>query len=221
MREDLEVDYDTTLFNRCINEEAIQRTTKSTDLAIEAADQIERPWQDYVLKEYHKFGKVFDEISSHRLPPRRTWDHAIDLLPNAPDVLDCKTYQLPDGYKQALEEFIKEQLKKGYIRHSKSPYASPLFFIKKKNGKPQPVQDYSMVNTYTIRNTYPLPLIKELINKLVRKQWFTKFDIQWGYNNVRIKEGDEWKAAFKCNKGLFEPTVMFFGLTNSPATFKQ
>jgi hypothetical protein len=55
----------------------------------------------------------------------------------------------------------------------------------------------------------------------VRKQWFTKFDIRWGYNNVRIKEGDEWKAAFKCNKGLFEPTVMFFRLTNSPATFQM
>ena len=159
------------------------------------------------------------EISLHRLPPRRTWGHAIDLLPNAPDVLNCKTYQISDGYKQALEEFIKEQLKKGYICHSKSPYASPLFFVKKKNGKPRPVQDYSVVNTYTIRNTYSLLLIKELINKLVRKQWFTKFDIRWGYNNVRIK-GDKWKAAFKCNKELFEPTVMFFGLTNSPATFQ-
>jgi hypothetical protein len=122
---------------------------------------------------------------------------------------------------QALEDFIKEQLKKGYIRPSKSPYASPLFFVQKKDGKPRPVQDYSRVNKHTIRNTYPLPLIKELIDKLVRKQWFTKFDIRWGYNNVQIKEGDKWKAAFKCNKGLFEPTVMFFGLTNSPATFQM
>jgi hypothetical protein len=71
-----------------------------------------------------------------------------------------------------------------------------------------------------VRNTYPLPLIKELIHQLVGKQWFTKFDIRWGYNNVRIKEGDEWKAAFKTNRGSFEPTVMFFGLTNSPATFQ-
>ena len=76
------------------------------------------------------------------------------------------------------------------------------------------------MNKWTIRNHYPLPLIKELIVKLKNKTWFTKFDVRWGYNNVRIKEGDQWKAAFKTNKGLFEPTVMFFGLTNSPATFQ-
>jgi hypothetical protein len=82
------------------------------------------------------------------------------------------------------------------------------------------VQDYRALNEVTVRNTYPLPLIKELINQLVGKTWFTKFDVRWGYNNVRIKNGDQWKAAFKTNKGLFEPTVMFFGLTNSPATFQ-
>jgi len=71
-----------------------------------------------------------------------------------------------------------------------------------------------------IRNTYPLPLIKELVRQLVKKKWFTKFDIRWGYNNVHIKNGDQWKAIFKTNRGLFEPTIMFFGLTNSPATFQ-
>jgi hypothetical protein len=82
------------------------------------------------------------------------------------------------------------------------------------------VQDYRALNELTVRNTYPLPLIKELVNQLVGKEWFTKFDVRWGYNNVRIKDGDQWKAAFKTNRGLFEPTVMFFGLTNSPATFQ-
>jgi hypothetical protein len=71
-----------------------------------------------------------------------------------------------------------------------------------------------------VRNTYPLPLIKELINQLVKKEWFTKFNIRWGYNNICIKDGDQWKATFKTNRGLFEPTVMYFGLTNSPATFQ-
>jgi hypothetical protein len=72
----------------------------------------------------------------------------------------------------------------------------------------------------TIKNTYPLPLVSELINKLKDAKYFTKLDIRWGYNNVRVKEGDEWKAAFRTNRGLFEPLVMFFGLTNSPATFQ-
>ncbi len=71
-----------------------------------------------------------------------------------------------------------------------------------------------------IKNRYPLPLISELIDKLCGAKYFTKFNVRWGYNNVRIKEGDEEKAAFCTNRGLFEPTVMFLGLTNSPATFQ-
>src|SRR5260221_363874 len=106
------------------------------------------------------------------------------------------------------------------MRRSNSPYASPFFFIKKKDGKLRPVQDYRNLNKLTVPNTYPLPLITELINKLVKKQWFTKFDIRWGYNNVCFKDGDQWKAAFKTNRGLFEPMVMYFGLTNSRATFQ-
>jgi hypothetical protein len=77
-----------------------------------------------------------------------------------------------------------------------------------------------LLNEGTIKNTYLLPLVGDLLDKLKGAQWFTKLDIRWGYHNVRIKEGDEWKAAFKTNRGLFEPTVMFFGLCNSPATFQ-
>jgi hypothetical protein len=77
-----------------------------------------------------------------------------------------------------------------------------------------------MLNEMTIKNKYPLPLIPELINQLRGAKYFTKLDVRWGFNNVHIKEGDEWKAAFRTNRGLFEPLVMFFGLTNSPATFQ-
>jgi RNase H-like domain found in reverse transcriptase/Reverse transcriptase (RNA-dependent DNA polymerase)/Integrase zinc binding domain len=94
------------------------------------------------------------------------------------------------------------------------------FFVGKKDGKLWPVQDYRKLNEWTIPNHYPLPLITDLIHDLADKKLFTKFDIHWGYNNIRLKEGDEWKAAFKTSKGLFEPTVMFFGLRNSPATFQ-
>ena len=97
---------------------------------------------------------------------------------------------------------------------------APFFFIKKKDGKLQPVQDYRKVNEWTVKNCYPLPLIPELINQVKGATLFSKFDIQWGYNNMRIKEGDKWKVAFVTNLGLFEPRVMFFGLTNSPATFQ-
>jgi hypothetical protein len=72
----------------------------------------------------------------------------------------------------------------------------------------------------TVKNKYPLPLISDLINQLHGAKYFTKLDVHWGYNNIQIKEGDEWKAAFRTNHGLFELLVMFFGLTNSPATFQ-
>jgi hypothetical protein len=71
-----------------------------------------------------------------------------------------------------------------------------------------------------VKNNYPLPLISQLIDKLKGSKWFTKIDLRWRYNNVRIKEGDEWKAAFVCHRGSFEPVVMYFGLCNSPATFQ-
>ena len=98
--------------------------------------------------------------------------------------------------------------------------ASPVFFIKKKDGTLRLFQDYQALNAMTVKNKYPLPLISELINKLRGAKYFTKLDVQWGFNNVWMKEGDEWKAAFRTNRGLFKPLVMFFGLCNSPATFQ-
>jgi Reverse transcriptase (RNA-dependent DNA polymerase) len=98
--------------------------------------------------------------------------------------------------------------------------ASLVFFIKKKDGSLQLVQDYQALNAITVKNKYPLPLISELINKPQKAKYFTKLDVHWGFNNVHMKEGDEWKAAFQTNHGLYKPLVMFFGLTNSPATFQ-
>lgn len=198
----------------------IDRVTKSTELAVQHVDKTERPWQEQVPKEYHRYGRVFSDKEAQRFPKSRPWDHAIDLIPDAPQILNCRIFDLPLGYQRLLDEFLKEHLKKGYIRRSKSPYASPFFFVGKKDAKKRPVQDYRELNKLTIPNTYPLPLITSLINKLNKKRWFTKFDIRWGYNNVRIKDGDQWKAAFKTSRGLFEPMVMYFGLTNSPATFQ-
>ena len=96
----------------------------------------------------------------------------------------------------------------------------PVFFVGKKDGKKQIVQDYRYLNEWTIKNNYPLPLISNVLENIGTKKVFTKMDLRWGYNNIRIKEGDEWKAAFMMQEGSFEPMVMFFGLTNSPATFQ-
>jgi len=82
------------------------------------------------------------------------------------------------------------------------------------------VQDYQHINQWMIKNGYPLSLITDILDRVGKRKVFTKLDLRWGYNNVRIKEGDEWKAAFTMHIGVYKPTVMYFGLTDSPATFQ-
>jgi hypothetical protein len=171
-----------------------------------------------IPQQYRAFERVFSEEASHEFPPSRPWDHAIDLKPGAPAALPGKLIPLCQTELQELRKFMREHLKRGTIRPSKSPYKARFFYIQKKDGTLHAVQDYRPINQWTIRNAYPLPLIPELIDRLNGCSLYTKFNIRWGYNNVRIKEGDKWKAAFITNEGLFEPTVMFFGLTKSTWT---
>jgi len=135
-------------------------------------------------------------------------------------MLISHTIKLSAAEQQELKKFIDEHLERGTIQRSKSPYAASFFFIKKKNGKLRPVQDYRPINEWTIKNHYPLPLIPQLIDRIGDAELITTVDIRWGYNTVKIVPQDQHKAAFMTNLGLFKPTVMFFGLTNSPATFQ-
>ena len=185
----------------------------------EEEDLIElRATEEMVPRRFHKYLKVFEKKESERMPTRKTWDHAIDLregfMPKK-----GKIYPLSRVEREEVQEFVKDQLRKGYIRPLKSPQTSLVFFVSKKDEKKRMVQDYQYLNSWTIKNNYPLPLILDLIDSIGKKKVFTKMDLCWGYNNVRIKKGDEWKTAFSIPEGSFEPTVMFFGLTNSPATF--
>ena len=172
-----------------------------------------------VPERFHKWIKVFGKKQSERMPTRKLWDHVIDMkegfVPRK-----GKVYLLSREEREKVREFIQEQLRKGYIRPSKSPQTALVFFVGKKDGKKRMVQDYRYLNEWTIKNNYPLPLISDVLENIGTKKLFTKMDLRWSYNNVRIKEGDEWKAAFTTPEGSFEPTVMFFGLTNSPALFQ-
>jgi len=176
--------------------------------------------EEIVPPEYYEYLDIFQE-EVVCFPKKRTWDHAIDMK-NGFEPKAFRSYNLTPEEQHQQAEFIQENLKKGYIRPSKSPMASPFFFVLKKDGRLRPTQDYRYLNQWTVKNAHPLPLISDIMDKIKDSgaKYFTKFDIWWGYNNVRIKEGDEWKAAFKTNMGLFEPTVMFFGLCNSLATFQ-
>jgi len=172
-----------------------------------------------VPERFYKWIKVFGKKQSERMPTRKLWDHTIDVkegfVPRK-----GKVYLLSREEREEVREFVKEQLRKGYIQPSKSPQTAPVFFVGKKDEKKRMVQDYRYLNEWTIKNNYPLPLISDVLENIGTKKLFTKMDLRWGYNNVRIKEGDEWKAAFTMPEGSFEPTIMFFGLTNSPATFQ-
>ena len=196
------------------------KTNLAMDMAIEAnLKKKEVPVKELVPPEYHEFLDVFDEEKANRFPESRKWDHKINMKEGF-EPKAFKNYNFTPEEQIELDAFLKENLEKGYIHHSESPMASPFFFVKKKDRKLRPCQDYWYLNDWTVKNAYPLPLISDIMDKLKGAKYFTKFDVHWGYNNIRIRQGDKWKAAFKTNQGLFEPTVMFFGMCNSPATFQ-
>ena len=143
---------------------------------------------------------MFSKESFDELPERKQWDHAIDLKPES-QLFSTKVYLMSLIKQKELDDFLEENLLSGRIHPSKSPMASPVFFVKKKDGKVRFVQDYWKLNAMTVKNTYPLPLVPDIINRISdsKARYFTKLDVCWGYNNVRIKEGDKWKAAFRTN----------------------
>ena len=173
--------------------------------------------KELVPKEFHEYLDIFSEEKAHQFPEPWPWNHKIKIKEGF-EPKSFKNYNLTPAEQIELDKFLKENLEKGYIRPSQSPMASPFFFVNKKDGKLWPCQDYQYLNDWMIKNSYSLPLISEIMDKLKGAKYFTKLDVRWGYNNIWIKKGDEWKAAFKTNKGLFEPTVMFFGMFNKTST---
>ncbi|THH07173.1 hypothetical protein EW145_g3557 [Phellinidium pouzarii] len=181
---------------------------------------VEKSGLERIPKKFHKYRKVFEKEASERLPARKPWDHEIKLKPDFVQKR-AKIYNLSPDEQQELDAWLEENLRKGYIRPSKSPMTSPVFFVDKKDKSKRMVTDNRYLNSGTIKNAYPLPLISEIIDKVRGAKYFSKLDLRWGYNNVRIKEGDEEKAAFATNRGSFEPLVMTFGLCNAPSTFQN
>jgi hypothetical protein len=184
------------------------------------AKETKKDERTIVPKEFHRYIQIFRKKATDRFPPRRRWDHPIVLKKDYYPTKG-KNYNLSPEEDRNLREFLDENLKKGYIRESDSPQAAPFFFVKKKDGTGRPCQDYRSLNAQTIMDAYPIPRIAELMDRHSKHKIFTKMDLRAGYNNVRIRNGDEWKAAFTTKYGLFEPTVMFFGLCNSPAMFQR
>jgi RNase H-like domain found in reverse transcriptase/Reverse transcriptase (RNA-dependent DNA polymerase)/Integrase zinc binding domain/Chromo (CHRromatin Organisation MOdifier) domain/Retrotransposon gag protein/Zinc knuckle/Retroviral aspartyl protease len=170
--------------------------------------------------EYQDLHEVFRDLQGKdALPEHQPWDHEIRLKEGkSPSYLPL--YQLTYENDQELKRYLKENLAKGYIRESKSPAASPIIFVPKSDGSKRLCVDYRKLNDITVKNCYPLPLISEMQQQLQGATVFTKLDVRDAFHRIRIKEGDEWKTAFRTKYGLYEYKVMPFGLTNAPATFQ-
>ena len=165
--------------------ESINKITISTQIAQQSIPS-ETPVPDWCSN----FSDMFSEQTHAKLPPHCHHDHTINLQPTfTPHI--AKIYPLNPAELQTCKEFVDKHLKMGWIVPSKSPQASPFFFVPKKDGFLRPCQVYQYLNSHTIQNAYPLPLIPELIDDMKDATLFMKFNIWWGYNNICICKEDQ------------------------------
>ena len=167
-----------------------------------------------VVKE---FADVFSADLSG-LPPEREVEFAIELFPGTTPISKAPYRMALAGMKE-LKKQLQELLEKGFIRPSVSPWGAPVLFVKKKDGSMRLCIDYRELNRVTVKNKYPLPRIDDLLDQLRGATVFSKIDLQSGYHQLRVKEADVSKTAFRTRYGHYEFLVMPFGLTNAPSVF--
>jgi hypothetical protein len=153
------------------------------------AKAVKKPLPEIPLA-FRKYSWVFSDEEAQCLPKHQPWDHKINLLPGK-EMHRTTVYRLMPPELKALDEYLKEGLKCRTLWRLEAPAACSFFFIDKKDGKLCPVQDYHPLNDITVKNAAPIPLILELVDKLLGTQYFTKLDVRWGYNNIHIWEGNK------------------------------
>jgi len=170
--------------------------------------------------EFHHHLEHFLPKNAEALPPHRPWDHKIELMPGK-EPPHHKNRPFSPEELRCIKKWIDDMLNKGWIRESSSPAAAPLLLAAKPGGGVRICQDYRGLNAVTVKNRYPLPLIRETLDSLCDAKFYTKLDVIAAFNRTRIAQGHEWMTAFITRFGLFETLVTPFGLCNAPATFQN
>ncbi|KAJ8507721.1 hypothetical protein ONZ45_g9939 [Pleurotus djamor] len=173
-----------------------------------------------VPEEYHEFADVFSKGRAETLAEHRPYDLKIDLEEGAKPPVGG-IIPLSQAEQLTVKKFIDEHLGMGFIRSTNSPHGAPVLFAKKKDGSLRLCVDYRGLNKVTRRDRYPLPLIADLLDAPKKARYYTKIDLRHAYHLIRVREGDEWKTAFRTCYGSYEWLVMPFGLTNAPAAFQR
>lgn len=155
------------------------------------------------------------------LPPHRPEDHAIELLPNSTPPFTKEYRPVPLPHREAVRKTIEDLLRKGVIRPSSSSASSPILLVSKPSGGVRMCVDYRKLNDITVKRRHPIPLLSETLSNLSKAKFYTKLDVRAAFNQLRIREGDEWLTSFSTRYGQFEWLVMPFGLCNAPATWQS
>jgi len=154
------------------------------------------------------------------LPPPRFHDHYIPFVEGS-QLVKVKPYRYPHSQKEEIEKLVNGMLEEGIIHPSKNPFSFPIILVKKKDGSWRVCTDYGALNSITIKDTFPIPTVDELIDELYEAVFFSKLDFKSGYHQILFNPEDRYKTAFRTHHGHFEWLVMPFGLTNAPITFQS